>query len=102
MLPGVLQPSRQMVECLATRNIVDEQSTGRTTIVRSSYGAERLLAGRIPDLQLNLFAVDCDHSGTEFDTDGQIVHGLEAFVGELQQKTRFADAYVGLVTNKSS
>eukprot|EP00983_Pelagomonas_calceolata_P090111 1157380-Pelagomonas_calceolata.AAC.12 len=42
---------------------------------------------RVPDLQLNLLAVDVDHAGPKLYTNGEVVHGLEALVCELQQQT---------------
>lgn len=36
----------------------------------------------------------CDHTSTELDADGQVVHRLKSFVGELQQQARLADAGV--------
>lgn len=36
----------------------------------------------------------CDHTSTEFDTNGQVVHRLKAFVGELQQQATLADASI--------
>ncbi len=47
---------------------------------------ERLLPGRVPDLQLDLLAVDGDHARAELDADSQVVHGLEPAVSELQQQ----------------
>ena len=45
---------------------------------------------RIPDLELDLFAVYCGHTSPEFDADCKVVDGLEALVCELQQQTRLA------------
>jgi hypothetical protein len=33
---------------------------------------------RVPDLQLDLFPVDVDHSGTELDADSQVMDRLRA------------------------
>ena len=41
---------------------------------------------RIPDLQLDLLVVDGDHPRPELHPDRQIVHRLEALVGELQEQ----------------
>lgn len=38
---------------------------------------------RIPDLKFNLFAINGDHSGTEFNTNSQVVDRLKTFVGKL-------------------
>ncbi len=43
-------------------------------------------AHRVPDLQLDLLSLDVDHPGPELDPDGQVMHGLETFVGELKQQ----------------
>jgi hypothetical protein len=45
---------------------------------------------RVPDLQFNLLGVDVDHARPELHPDGEVVHGLEPFVGELQQQARLA------------
>jgi hypothetical protein len=41
----------------------------------------------VPDLQLDLVAVDVDESCTELDSDGEVVYGLESLIGELEQQT---------------
>lgn len=94
VLPGVLEPGRQVVERLAARNVVHQQGTGRTPVVRSGNRTERLLAGRVPNLQLDLLAVDGDHPGAELDADRQVMNRLEALVGELEQQAGLADACV--------
>lgn len=42
---------------------------------------------RIPNLQLNLLAIDVDHSRAELHANSEVVHGLKALVRELQQQT---------------
>jgi hypothetical protein len=93
MLAGIFQPGGQMIERLASGNVVDQQGTGRSSIVGTCNRSERFLAGRIPNLQFDLFAIDRDHAGTEFNADGQVVNGLETFVGELEQQARLADTW---------
>lgn len=39
-----------------------------------------------PNLQLDLFAIDRNHSSSKFNANCEIVDRLEAFVGELQQQ----------------
>ena len=41
------------------------------------------LASCIPNLKFNLFAFNIDHTSTKFYPNGQIVYGLEPFVGKL-------------------
>lgn len=93
MLTRIFQPSRQMIESLSPRDVVDQKGTGRPAIVRTRYRPERLLTGRVPNLQFDLFAVYGDHASPEFNTDRQVVHRLESLVRELQKQTRFADTW---------
>ena len=60
------------------------QADGESRCTRLTYG--------IPNLQFDLLAVNGHHPGAKLDADGQVVHRLEALVGELQQQTRLADA----------
>lgn len=85
VLSGVLEPSRKVVKCLATCNVVDEKGTSCATVIRTRDRPERFLTGRVPNLQLDLLAVDGDHPGTELDPDRQVMDRLEALVGELEQ-----------------
>jgi hypothetical protein len=48
---------------------------------------------RVPDLELDLLVVNADHARAELHPDGQVVHRLEALVGELQQQARLAHAW---------
>ena len=41
---------------------------------------------RVPDLQFDLLAIDCDHSSAELDANSKIMDWLETFVGELQEQ----------------
>lgn len=52
------------------------------------------MAGRVPDLEFDLFVGDGDHAGAEFDADGEVVDGLESFVGELEEEARFTDSCI--------
>ena len=47
---------------------------------------------RVPDLQLDLFALDVDHPGAELDTNGEIMNWLKPFISELKQQTRLANS----------
>ena len=46
----------------------------------------------IPDLKFDLLSLDVDHASAELDSDGEVVHGLEALVCELEKQARFANA----------
>lgn len=43
----------------------------------------------VPNLKLDRTTVDGDHASSELDTNGEIMHGLESLVSELQEQTRF-------------
>jgi hypothetical protein len=49
-------------------------------------------AHRVPNLQLDLLAVDVYHPSAELNANGQVVHWLKALVSELEQQTRLAHA----------
>ena len=109
VLLGLLQPPSEMLKGIAPGNVVHEQRPGSTAIVRAGDTAKGFLPRRVPNLELDLRVVvgvggfagcgcaavlvaNGDHAGTEFHTNRQIVHGLEALVGELQQQAGLADA----------
>lgn len=54
--------------------------------------AEFFLASSVPDLKLDLVRIDHDRAAAEFDSNGQIVLGLEAVICESQQEARLADS----------
>jgi hypothetical protein len=63
-------------------------------VVRPRDRPERFLPRRVPDLQLDGLPIDLDGPRPELDADRQVMHGLEALVGELQQQAGLADAGV--------
>jgi hypothetical protein len=44
------------------------------------------VTNRIPNLELDWFVIDGDHPSSKLNTDSQIVHWLEPFIGELKKK----------------
>ena len=47
----------------------------------------------VPDLELDLLALDVDHARAELDADGEVVHGLKPLVSELEQEAGLANAW---------
>jgi hypothetical protein len=43
-------------------------------------------AHRVPDLELDLLPVNVDHARAKLHADREVVHRLEALVGELEQQ----------------
>lgn len=78
----LVEPLLHVGEGVAARDVVDEQRAGGAAKVRLGDGAERLLAGRVPDLELDLLGVvggvARDDAGAEFDAYGDVVGGVEA------------------------
>ena len=64
------------------------------TVVARSDCFEAVLAGRIPDLQLDRLAVDLDSADLEIDTDGGHEVLVEDVIGKTKQKRGLADAGV--------
>ena len=91
VLLAVLQPRRQVLERLPPRDVVHEQRAHRTAVVAPRDAPELLLAGCVPDLQLHLLPVHVHGAAPELDADGQVVHGLEALVGELEKEAGLTD-----------
>ena len=50
---------------------------------------------RVPDLELDLLALDVDHPGAELHADGEVVDRLEPLVGELEKEAGLAHARGG-------
>ncbi len=46
---------------------------------------------RVPDLELDLLAINVDHACAKLHADCQVMHWLEALVCELQQQAGLAD-----------
>lgn len=78
------------VYSLIPRNVVDKEGTNGTSIVRTSDGAEVFLSCRVPDLKLDVFVVDRDSLGSEFDSDGHIVSDSGLVLDELEYDAGFA------------
>lgn len=83
-----------MVECIPPCDIVDKESTSGTSVVGPGDTFEGLLAGSVPNLQLDVLFLDLDRSGSEFHSDGQVVMHSESLVCELQKQARFAHSRV--------
>jgi hypothetical protein len=72
------------VEASFIRNVVYQQDTHGTSVVRGGDGPEALLAGGIPYLQLHALAVELDGADFEVDADGSDERGRERVFAETQ------------------
>ena len=93
VLLHLLKPARQMSEGVTTCDVIDEEGTSSTAVVRACDALERLLTSGVPNLQLDIFLLDLDGTSAELDTNCQIVLLTEPLVCELKQQTRLADTY---------
>lgn len=48
------------------------------------------MSHRVPDLELNLFAIDVNHASPKLYPDSEVVNRLKSLVSELQEETTFA------------
>jgi len=87
------EPSCQVGESVSSRDVVDEKSTGRASVIRSRDRLKRFLASGVPDLQLNVFLLDLNGASTELNSNGQIVLLTEPLIRELEEETGFSDTY---------
>ena len=68
------------------------------------YGVTRNYLDTLTALPWGKFSpdhLDLDHARAELHANGEIVHRLEALVGELEQQARLADARVACTINAS-
>jgi hypothetical protein len=66
-------------------DVVDEQNAHGAAVVSGGDGAEALLAGGVPDLQLYALAVELDGADLEVDADGGDEGRGERVLAETQQ-----------------
>lgn len=71
-------------------DVVYQQDAHGTSVVRGGDGAEPLLAGGIPDLQLDTLAIELDCPDLEVDTDRRDEGRREGVLAETQQAARLA------------
>lgn len=81
------EPAGQVAERVSSRDVVDQKRPSRPTIVRPRDALERLLAGCVPNLQLNVLLEYLNSPGTKLHANCQIVLLSKPFVCELEEET---------------
>lgn len=94
VLLEVFQPFFDVAEGLFVGDIVDQESGSRRAVIASGDGLEGLLAGRIPDLQLDAGVGGLDDFGPELNADGDFMLLPEGAIDELEEKAALPDAGV--------
>ena len=85
---------RRTVEAPFICNVVDQQNAHSASVVGRGDGPEALLAGGVPDLQLDALAVELDGPDLEVDADGGDEGGGERVLTEAQQTAGLSYARV--------
>mmetsp|Transcript_717 Transcript_717/g.991 ORF Transcript_717/g.991 Transcript_717/m.991 type:complete len:227 (-) Transcript_717:135-815(-) len=79
-----LQPTLNILKSGMFANIINEEGSNGSTVVSGGDGAVALLAGRIPDLGLDGFALGLDGFGGEFYADCGFGVLVELIAGEAK------------------
>lgn len=94
MVPQLLQPSCNVFVGLVFANIVDKQSSDRTSVIGRCDGSISLLPSGIPNLCLDRLCVYLNGSGRKFYTDSGLGVEVEFVTGESTQQIGFTNARV--------
>lgn len=84
----LIEPALDAIEGSPTTNIVNNKRTDSAAIVSGSDGPEALLAGGVPDLGLDLLAVDIDDLGLELHSNGGLGVLVELVASEPPEQVR--------------
>lgn len=87
-----VSPKGRTVEALLICHIIHQQNTHGASVVSGRDGAEALLAGGVPYLQLDALAVELDRADLEVDADGGDEGWGEGVLAEPQQTAGLAHA----------
>ena len=90
----LVEPLLDVVEGFVVGDVVHDDDAVGAAVVRGGDGAEALLAGGVPNLELDGLAVELDGADLKVDADGGDVGFRVGVVGESEEKARLADAGV--------
>jgi len=91
---NLVQPLLYIVEGFLVGDIIDNDNSMGTAVVRRCNGTETFLSGCVPDLELNSLAVQFDGTNFEINTDsGNVRFGVRV-IRESKEQTRFTDTGV--------
>lgn len=84
----LIEPSADAVEGGPATDVVDEERTDGATVVGGGDSSEALLASGVPDLGLDLLAIDEQLLRLELDADGRLGVGVELVASEPREQVR--------------
>lgn len=85
VIPQFFQPPLHILICLVLADIINQQSTHCSTIVRRCNGTVTLLAGRIPDLRLDSLGVNLYGASCKLNTNRRFGVEVEFVPGEPRE-----------------
>jgi hypothetical protein len=94
VLLDLADPVANALKGAAVRHVVDQQNALRATKVRGGDCSETLLAGRVPDLKLDLGAFDIHILDLKVNANRRDKGGTERVVGVTEQETSLTDSGV--------
>mmetsp|Transcript_14635 Transcript_14635/g.58481 ORF Transcript_14635/g.58481 Transcript_14635/m.58481 type:complete len:220 (+) Transcript_14635:218-877(+) len=94
LLAQLVDPPLQLHQARRARDVVDDDGRARAAVVHRGEAVVLFLAGRVPDLRLDLSPVDGERLGHEGRPDRRFREGLEVTMHEPPREARLADARI--------
>jgi hypothetical protein len=82
----LVEPLLDVVKGFVVGDVVDDDDAVGAAVVRGGDGAEALLSGGVPNLELDCLAVELDGTNLEVDADGGDIRFRVGVVGESEEK----------------
>ena len=85
----LIKPAADAIKCGPASDIIDNKSSDGATVVSGGNSPEAFLAGGVPNLSLDLFAVNVHTLSLKLDSNGGLRVHIEFVPGITRQKVRF-------------
>ena len=86
-----MEPLLDIVEGFVVGDVVNDDDTVSTAVVRGGNCAETLLSGGIPNLELDGLPVELNGTDLKVDSNGRDVRFSVGIVGESEEETGFSN-----------
>lgn len=83
-----------MLKSFLSGDVIHQQCSDGTSIIRASDGSEILLACSVPDLQFDIFIPNINSLGPELNADSNIMGRPGLILDKLQHNAWFTDTCV--------